>query len=213
MKIFLFGATGGTGHEVLIKLLEEKHRVIALARNPLVLENIKKHHNNLKILTGNVYNIETYQEELNKCDIVISTLGTGTSRKPTDIYSKGGQYIISAMRKANIKRLITLTAAAFDPSDPGNKSFIVKYVVQPLFKNIYTDMQRWEKVLEDCKDIDWTCIRPSRLTNGRFKGDYRVQVNHCPKKGGKISREDLADFIKRQINSDKYLHQKIAIVY
>ena len=213
MKIFLLGATGGTGHEVLIKLLEEKNRVIALARNPLVLENIKKDHNNLKIVTGNVYNIETYQEELNKCDIVISTLGTGASRKPTDIYSKGGQYIISAMRKANIKRLITLTASAFDSSDPGNRSFIVKYVVQPLFKNIYTDMQRWEKVLEECKDIDWTCIRPSRLTNGRFKGDYRVQVNHCPKKGGKISRKDLADFITKQINSDEYVHQKIAIAY
>lgn len=213
MTIFLFGATGGTGNEVLIKLLEEKHKIVALVRNPAVLDDLKKQHGNLKIIKGNVNNSETYQEALSKCDIVISTLGTGTSRKPTEIYSKGGQHIISAMRKANIKRLITLTAAAFDPTDPGNKNFIVKYIVQPLFKNIYSDMQRWETILEENKDIDWTCIRPSRLTSGQEKGNYRIQINYCPKGGGKISRKDLADFIIGQINSDKYIHQKVAIAY
>ncbi|MBN2595544.1 MAG: NAD(P)H-binding protein, partial [Marinifilaceae bacterium] len=105
MNIFLFGATGGTGYEVLVKLLEEKYHVVALARNPIALDHIKRMHSNLKIVKGTIYNTETYQEELNKCAIVISTLGTGTSRKPTEIYSKGGQHIISAMRMANLKRL------------------------------------------------------------------------------------------------------------
>ena len=210
MKVFLFGATGGTGKEVLTKLLEEKHQVIVLARNPDVL-NLTN--NNLKIVKGNIYNPENYQDELNKCDLVISTLGTGTSRKPTEIYSKGGQNIIDAIRKANIKRLITLTASAFDPTDPGTKNFIVQYIIHPLFKNIYSDMQQWETILENSKDIAWTIIRPSRLTNGPEKGNYRVQINHCPKGGGKISRKDLADFITRQIHSDKYTHKKVAIAY
>lgn len=213
MKIFLFGATGSTGKEVLTKLLAEKHQLIVLARNPAVLGNLKSTHDNLKIIQGNLYNAETYQDELGKCNVVISTLGTGTSRKPTEIYSKGGQYIISAMREAKVKRLITITAAAFDPTDPGTNHFIVKYIVQPLFKNIYSDMQQWETILEECKDIDWTCIRPSRLTNGQRTGNYRVQLNHCPKGGGKISRKDLADFITKQINSDNYIHQKVAIAY
>ncbi|MEO7049705.1 MAG: NAD(P)H-binding protein [Ferruginibacter sp.] len=213
MTIFIFGATGGTGYDVLTKLLEEKHHVIVLARNPAVLDKIKNEYNSLTIIQGSIYDIEIYQEELNKCDVVISTLGTGTARKPTDIYSKGGQQIIAAMRRSGIKRLITLTAAAFDPTDPGNKNFIVKRIVQPLFKNIYADMQMWEAILEQCIDMDWTIIRPSRLVNGNEKGNYRIQQNHSPDGGGKIGRKDLADFIIKQINSRRYIHQKVAIAY
>lgn len=210
MKIFLFGATGATGHEVLHLLLEQNHQVVALARNP---NAIHASHQNLNIIKGNIYNPETYQNALENCDIVISALGTGTSRKPTDIYSKGGEQILTAMRKANKKRLITLTAAAFDPTDPATKNFIVKYIVQPLFKNIYMDMQKWEKALEKATDIDWTIIRPSRLTNGKAKSNYRTKINHCPKGGSKISRKDLADFIIQQINDHQYIHKKIAIAY
>ena len=210
MNIFLFGATGGTGKEILIKLLEHKHQVYVLARKPEVLDITD---GNLKIIKGSVYDTETFHEELSKCDLVISTLGTGTSRKPTEIYSKGGIQIITAMRKANVKRLITLTAGAFDPTDPATRSFLVKYIVQPLFINIYSDMQKWETILENNKDIDWTIIRPSRLLNGKEKGKYRVQLNHCPKGGSKINRSDLADFILKQVNSNQYVHQKVAIAY
>ncbi|MDN3710430.1 hypothetical protein QW060_26810 [Myroides ceti] len=35
MNIFLFGATGGTGKEILIKLLEHNCPVFVLARNPM----------------------------------------------------------------------------------------------------------------------------------------------------------------------------------
>lgn len=210
MNVFLFGATGGTGKEVLIKLLEQKHQVFALARNP---GSVDITNNNLKIIKGNIYNPEAYQDELSKCDLVISALGTGTSTKPTEIYSKGGQQIISAMQKANIKRLITLTSSAFDPTAPQYNSFLVKYIVRPLFKNLYSDMQKWETILENNKDIAWTIIRPSRLINGKGKGRYRIQLNHCPKAGSKINRSDLADFIIKQMSSDKYIHQKVAIAY
>lgn len=210
MNIFLFGATGGTGKEILIKLLEQKHQVFALARNPEVLGVTD---DNLKIIKGSIYDVETYQDELSKCDLVISALGTGTSRKPTEIYSQGGQQIITAMQKANVKRLITLTAGAFDPTDPATRSFIVKYIVQPLFKNIYSDMQKWETILENSTGIDWTIIRPSRLTNGKEKGNYRVQLDHCPKGGSKINRSDLADFIVKQVNSPQYVHKKVAVAY
>lgn len=188
MNIFLFEPTGGTGTEILIKLLEQKHQVFVLARNP-----------------------ETYQNELSKCDLVISALGIGASRKPTDIYSKGGQQVSTAMQKANIKRLITLTTGAFDPTDPATRNFIVRYIVQSLFKNIYSDIQKWETILENSKDIDWTIIRPSRLLNGKEKGKYRVQQNYCPKGGSKINRSDLADIVVKQISSNEYIHQKVVI--
>ena len=211
MKVFLFGATGRTGKEILTKLLEQKQQVFVLARNPDALDIAD---DNLNIIKGNIFNPETYQTELSECDLVIAALGTGSSRKPTDIYSKGGQQIIMVMQKANVKRLITLTAAAFDPTDPATQSFIVKYIVQPLFKHIYSDMQQWEAILANNKDtIDWMIIRPTRLLNGNERGSYRIQLNHCPKGGDKINRKDLAHFIVKQISSNEFIHQKIAIAY
>ena len=195
--------------QVLTKLLAQKHQVVVLIRNPDLVTILDS---NLKIIRS-IYNPETYQNELSKCDVVISALETGTSRKPTNIYSKGGQQIISIMWKVNRKRLITLTTAAFDPTAPQYSSFLLKYVVRPLFKNIYSDTQHWETILENSKDIAWTIIRPNRLTNGPGIGNYNVELNHCPKGGSKISRNNLADFITKQIISDKYIHQKVAIAY
>lgn len=209
MKIFLFGATGGTGREVLIKLLEQKHQVFVLARNP---EDLNITDDYLKIIKGSVFTPETYYNELSECDLVISALGA-TSRMPTDIYSKGGQQIISAMKAAKIKRLITLTAAAFDPTDPHYNNFFLRFIIRPLLKNMYSDMQQWETILEGTPNIDWTVIRPSQLLNGKERGKYRVQIDHCPKGGSKIRRSDLADFIVKQISSDEYIHKKVAIAY
>src|SRR5699024_6745057 len=112
---------------------EKKHQVFVLVRNPQIL---KFANDNLKIIKGNVFNPETYQNELNKCDLVISALGTGTARKPTVIYSKGGQQIITALQTAKVNTVITFTVAAVYPTDPATRNFIVNYIVQPLFKNI-----------------------------------------------------------------------------
>jgi len=210
MKLFLFGATGGTGREVLNQLLRKKFQVMALVRRP---EAITISDANLKVIKGNVYNPETYRDALSQCDGVISVLGTGTSRKPTTVYSAGGQHILSVMRNTGKKRLITVTAGACDPADPATNSFLVKYIVRPLFKNIYSDMRKWETILENSPDIEWTVIRPARLTNGPAKGSYRVQAGYSPKGGSKISRSDLAKFIVEQIGSANYIHQKVIIAY
>ena len=50
-------------------------------------------------------------------------------------------------------------------------------------------MKLWENILDQSCDLLWVCVRPSRLTNGREKGNFRVEVNHCPEGGGKISRK------------------------
>ncbi len=212
MNVFLVGATGGTGKIVLQKLVAVNHRVSVLARNPDSVD-IPANPGKVKIIKGSVYTPEVYQDELAKCDLVISALGTGTARGKTDIYSRGGQCIIEAMKKAGIKKLITLTPSALDPTAPQYNHFIVRFIVRPLFKNIYADMQQWESIQEANRDIDWICIRPSRLTNGKEKGQYRIAINYSPKGGWQISREDLADFILTQVTSDQYIHQKPAIAW
>jgi len=211
MKVFLFGATSPTGKLVLANLLADNHIVTAIARNP---EVISIQNNNLKVVQGDVFKPLTFEASMKDNDLVVSILSTGSSNKPTTIYSKGGQNILDAMRKAGIKKLITLTSGGVQKDDPViQKSFFYKYVGLWYLQHIYTDMSAWEKILEQTKDIDWICVRPTYLRNGELTKKYRVNKTYSPDGGSKISRADLADFIVKQVTSNEFIHQKPVIAY
>jgi putative NADH-flavin reductase len=43
--------------------------------------------------------------------------------------------------------------------------------------------------------LDWTIVRPPRLTNQPRTGAYRIREGHLPSFGFTISRADVADFM------------------
>ncbi len=216
MKVFLLGATGSTGYEVLKRLVRDGHAVKALARDPakLNLAEIKPPQAGLiEVVEGSVFESDKLKVQCKGCDVVISALGTGTDNRYTEVYSEGGRNILAAMRANGIKRLITITSGLIDLSDPSTDNFFLNRIIRPNFNKVYYDQTRWETILDDTEDIDWTCVRPPYLVNKPFSGKYRVKAKHVPKGGRKISRADLADFIVRQIDSDEFIHDKPVVAY
>lgn len=216
MKVFLLGSTGSTGYEILKRLVQNNYTVKALVRNSskLNLAGINQLQvGQVELIEGNVFEPDKLKEHFKGCDLVISALGTGKDNSYTEVYSQGGRNILSAMRKTGIKRLITITTGAIDMSDPSTDNFFMNRIIRPNFNKVYYDMTRWETVLDDTKDIDWTCVRPTYLKNKAFTGKYRVNSKHSPKGGWKISRADLADFIVKQTKSNEFVHKKPVIAY
>ncbi|HPG07118.1 MAG: NAD(P)H-binding protein [Saprospiraceae bacterium] len=216
MKVFLLGATGSTGKEILARLISENCDVEALVRNPAKLDLSGyqlQREGQIKLTEGSVMDRDKLTTQFKGSDVIVSALGTGTNNDYTEIYSEGGRNILFAMRSNQIKRLITITAGLIDLSDPSTDNFFLNRIIRPNYNKIYYDQTRWETILDDTDDIDWICVRPTYLTNKPFTGKYRVQAKHCPKGGRKISRADLADFIVKQIKSDEYLRQKPVIAY
>ena len=215
MNIFLLGATGGTGFEILKQLALEGHHVNALVRTPSKLSfddsNVAK--DRINIIPGDLFDVENLGRHLEGNDAVISALGTGTSNKYTEIYSEGGRQILHVMREVGVTKLITITSAIIDMSDPSTDSFFYNRIIRPTYNKVYYDQVRWETILEENKDINWICVRPPYLTDKSYTGEYRVQEKHCPPNGTKISRADLADFIIKQIDSDQFIHKKPVIAY
>jgi len=210
MNILLFGATGLTGKEVMIQALEKNYNVIAVVREP---KNIIINHTNLNIVKGDILNIEIFEKFVKDVDVIISTVGTGTSLKkaykPTTLYSDGFANIIELMNKYNKKRFIALLSVGTVP-DP-NEALIHKTVIHPMLKGTYEDMRRAESLLAKNKNILWTGIRPLRLNNKPKTGTYRIAKIILPKNGVNISRADVADLILKQINSDKFIHEYVTI--
>ena len=216
MKIFLLGATGSTGLEVLKQLVSEGHRVKALVRNPnkLDLSVLPTDHRELvEVVAGGVFDPHILNAEMAGCEAVISALGTGTSNQYTEVYSVGGRNILSAMRALGLRRLITVTSGLIDFSDPSTDNFFLNRIIRPNYNKVYYDQTRWETVLDDTTDIDWTCVRPPYLINKPFTGQYRVALNHCPKGGRKIGRADLAHFMVSQLLASDFIRQKPVVAY
>ncbi|GAB4492051.1 MAG: SDR family oxidoreductase [Saprospiraceae bacterium] len=212
MNIFLLGATGATGRILLQNLLQARHRVTALVRNPDTFSDFD--HPLLSLAKGDVFQSETFVEAMRGCDVVISTLGTGNSARPTTIYSEGGHNILTAMRRAGVKKLITLTSGGVQDDDPViQKSFFYRYIGLWWLRHIYRDMKIWEALLDQTMDVNWVCIRPTYLRDTPFTGQYRVRDTYAPEGGWKIARADLADFIAKQITDNQFVHKKPVVAY
>lgn len=93
-QILVFGATWGTGKELVKLALDKEFEVSVVIRNP---DPFDKKHNHLKIIKGDVLLPATFVNEIHGKEAVISCLGTDSSTKQTTVYSKGIQNIISEM--------------------------------------------------------------------------------------------------------------------
>jgi putative NADH-flavin reductase len=209
-KIIVFGATGNTGKLVVEQALQAGHQVTVVIRNP---EVFTIRNQNLEIIKGDVLEPMTFENAIKEKDSVVSCLGI-KKREPTTIYSNGVRNIITAMRKENVNRIICLSAGAVIV--PPKSSFILKFVtkniLQRLFKYMYADMLRMEKILSE-SDLNWTVIRPPRLINTKRTCKYRTAVNEYISNPSKISRADLADYIVNHLTDEKTFEAIIEISY
>ena len=209
-KIIVFGATGGTGNQVVEQALLAGHKVTVIIRNP---DAFAIQHQRLEIIKGDVFQPSTFQNAMKEKDAVVSCLGI-KKREPTTVYSEGVGNIITAMQQAGINRIICLSAAAVIVPPKGSflAKFIAKNILQPLFKYSFADMLLMEKMLLG-SHLNWTVIRPPRLTDAERTGKYRTTMNEPLPNPSKISRADLADYIVNHLTDEKTFKARIEISY
>jgi putative NADH-flavin reductase len=79
-----------------------------------------------------------------------------------------------------------------------------------LFRQMIPDMAGMES--EVCQpDLDWTIVRPPRLTNGPAKHSYRIMDGNLPKGGFLISRADVAHFMIGEAENAAHLKQIVGV--
>lgn len=208
MKIVVFGATGGTGRQVVAQALGLGHDVTVIARNP---NDIDIRGERLEVFQGDVLSLASFGQRIAGQDAVLSALGVN-HRKPTTVYSEGTDNIAKAMQQAGVRRLISLSSAGLEV--PGDTPWMVrqtiKLVIQPMFKHAYEDMTRMEENLRH-SDLDWTVIRPPRLTNGQKTGEYRTAINKHLSHAQGITRADLAGYMIQSISDEASYHAIVEI--
>ena len=107
MKIAVFGATGGTGKQVVQQALAAGDQVTALVRDPAKLAVDSA---NLTVVTGTVLDAAKVEETLQGTDAVVVSLGN-TDSNPDYVVSQGTQVIVDAMKQlGQPKRIIIVSS-------------------------------------------------------------------------------------------------------
>jgi len=108
MKLLVFGATGGTGRELVKQALAQGHQVTAYARNPDKFGDIT--HAGLQVVRGDVLDPAAVEKAVSGHDAVLSAIGAGAGR--TTLREEGTRNIVRAMQKAGVCRLICQSSLA-----------------------------------------------------------------------------------------------------
>ena len=197
MRIAVIGASGRTGGEVVRQALRRGHGVVAMARRTeslsLVHPGAWAHDDGQVTVRGaDVFDVERIAVALEDVDAVVSAVGVGASRRPTQVYSTGIANVLKAMSTTGAVRLAVVSAAPVGPREeqPVLQRRVAMPILERIFGATYADMSRMEAILRD-SPVDWTALRPPRLMDKPPLGQYRLDRLPLPK-GRAITIGDLA---------------------
>ena len=202
MQIALFGATVGTGRQVLEQAVAAGHNVTALLRDPAKIEA----RSGVTLIQGDVLDQEATSRCVQESDAVICVLGSGVGVEPVE--AQGTQRILEAMQTHGVRRLIAVTSLGVgDSREQVGAEFqrAMDTVLQPIIA-AKTEQER----LIRASGLDWTIVRPGGLGDGPRTGDYRSGTDPTLI-AGLVSRADVAEFVLLQLSDASYLHQCPAV--
>lgn len=190
MRILVPGATGSVGQQVVQQALDRGHDVVAIARNTakLTLE-----HPALAKVAIDILNAEDVKPLADGVDAVISTVGIGASKSPTNLYSAGTKNLIEGMQAHGVTRLVVISSEVAEHW--AHQSLLKLWVVLPLLQHFigatYDDMRRMDVVLWE-SHVQWTAIRAPRIRAVEGKGKYRLSAAGPLARGWAITATDMA---------------------
>jgi putative NADH-flavin reductase len=225
MKLTIFAATGGIGRHVLEQAVAAGHEVTAIVRNPKKLsEQVRQE---VRTVTADLAapDLGALESAVAGADAVLSGLGP-RSMSEAGITSQGTQAMVQAMKTTDVRRIVVVSAAPIgtvpspgrpDPPkhDPGD-GFLMRNLLSPMIKTVlrkhYADLALMEDILRD-SSLDWTVVRPPRLTDKPLTRTYRIAYGQNLRGGLSISRAEVAHLMLRVLEQPETIKQAIGIAY
>lgn len=190
MKFIVLGATGGIGREIVRQALDRGHNVTAFVRSP---DALKPFAGRITLLQGDLLSSAELAHAAGGHDAVLSAFGFRVPHPKSDwnLLHRFGLALSDAMLRDGTRRaVIVSTAFLFKDSivPPAN------LVGRLFFRDIVEDAAEMESIVQK-SGLDWTIVRPPRLTDKPKRDKYRVREGHLPGFGFTIARADVAAFM------------------
>lgn len=203
MNVLIVGASRGVGRELVKQSLAAGHSVTALARH---LEGLPVEHERLRKVRGNVLDPGSLSGAMAGQEAVCFTVGIATPWGQPDVFSKGTERLLEAMKSYGVRRLVCVTGIGAGDSK-GHGGFLYDCIAFPLLlKSVYADKDRQEALIR-AADVDWTIVRPGFLWSGPLTRRYRALTDLSGVTAGWISRADVAHFMLEELSTNRHLRQ------
>jgi putative NADH-flavin reductase len=207
MDILVFGASGPLGRRIVERALAAGHQVTAFVRTPGRLEPRP----GLREVTGDVLDATSVDAAVPGHDAVISALGHSSPSPGGRDLHPGTSRIAGAMKAAGASRLIWISSHGVGDSR-GRSGFVFERVFVPLLLRAeLADKERQEAIVAG-SGLDWTIVRPARLTNGPATGRLRAQPRLRVSIRNSVSRADVATFVIQELENGDHLRTAPTII-
>ena len=197
-RIVVLGAGGRTGRLLLDASLGAGRTTIAAVRSP-ARAGIEPH-SGLSIVEADARNSESLRRLLLSGDVIVSAIGP-TGRKSNGLYESVAKAVLNAA-ETRPHRFIGITSSGVRDNDP-NHPWWYRTLLVPVMRDTYGDMRRMESLIE-ASNLEWTFIRPARLTDHPATGRFRVEDGTNPSRGVSVPRADVANFAISCITDDTW---------
>jgi uncharacterized protein len=204
MHLALFGGTGRVGGRVIEYALADGHTVTALARTP------PEHTvTGLRWLAGDVLDAARVDATLVGADAVITALGGEGLVTPGTARSTGHRLIAAAMDARGIRRIVAVAGGGILDSAAGGLRN-----EQPTFPAVFRQVTRehmgtWTALR--ASQTAWTILCPPDIVPGERTGRYRLVIGLMPDGARRISVENVADCLLRELVSDAHIGERLGI--
>lgn len=210
MRLTVFGASGRIGGLVVRQALDAGHKVTAVVR---ATSGFESDHRGLEVVrVAALTDPAAPAPALDGADAVISGLGP-RGRKDTSVASSTTRVVLAAMRDAGVRRFVAVSAAPVVPPPPDDGLLnrkIIHPLVSTLLRGIYTDLRLMEEDIRH-SGLEWTVVRPPRLTDGPLTGRYRTAVEANLAHGITISRADVAHAMLAVLDDPGLVNRAIGV--
>jgi len=215
MNIALIGATGFVGSAVLDELLQRRHRVTALARDPGKLPARAQLH----IVAGDANRPSDVAAAVEGQDAVISAFNAGWNNPQLyQQFLEGSRAILAGVQRARVRRLLVVGGAGSLYVAPGVQLVDTPSFVDHVPANVVPGAQAARAFLTELRheaQVDWVYLSPPALLKpGARSGRYRVGADDLLMDGGNpagITVRDLAVAIVDEIESPKHSRQRFTV--
>jgi len=169
--IAIIGGTGSTGKEFIKLALESNYIVTSVERNPK-----QKNSDKLKVIKGDVTDLESLIEAFKDIDIVISCFGPSNHKQVGNLMSEGTINIVKACEKNKVKRFVFMSGCV--QADPNEFSIIGNLAIR-FFRNYYRQSYTTKIIAEKAikeSSLDWVIIRAVGLKHSKPTGKYKAGI-------------------------------------
>jgi uncharacterized protein YbjT (DUF2867 family) len=187
MRVIVAGGHGQIALRLQRVLTEEGHQAVALVRNPDHFADVRATGAEPVLCDLEQATVEEVAGHIDGADAVVFAAGagpgSGAARKET-VDRAASVLLADAAGKAGVRRFLQISAmGAASPPPPGAGDVFGAYLRAKAAAE--DDLRR--------RDLEWTVLRPGRLTND--PGTGRVQLAQPSLPRGDISRDDVAAVI------------------